>query len=111
MPEILARLGYRTVLVGNTIVVGLMIMSFATVGADTPVWRIVLQAFVLGFFTSMQYTSMNTLVYADVTGSTDQQRQHHRQHRPADVDQLRRRQRLADRRALRARAPAVRPSA
>ena len=68
MPSILARLGYRTVLVGNTIVVGLMIASFATVGIDTPLWRIVLQAFVLGFFTSMQYTSMNTLVYADVEG-------------------------------------------
>lgn len=68
MPAILARLGYRTVLVGNTIVVGLMIMSFATVGIDTPLWRIVLQAFILGFFTSMQYTSMNTLVYADVEG-------------------------------------------
>jgi EmrB/QacA subfamily drug resistance transporter len=69
MPAILARLGYRNVLVGNTIVVGLLIMSFATVGIDTPVWRIVVQAFILGFFTSMQYTSMNTLVYADVSGS------------------------------------------
>jgi EmrB/QacA subfamily drug resistance transporter len=68
MPAILARLGYRNVLVGNTIVVGLMIMTFATVGAHTPVWLIVVQAFVLGFFTSMQYTSMNTLVYADVSG-------------------------------------------
>jgi EmrB/QacA subfamily drug resistance transporter len=68
MPAILTRLGYRNVLVGNTVVVGLMIMSFATVGAHTPVWQIVLQAFVLGFFTSMQYTSMNTLVYADVSG-------------------------------------------
>ncbi len=69
MPAILARFGYRNVLVFNTIVVGLLIMSFATVGAETPIWRIVLQAFVLGFFTSMQYTSMNTLVYADVSGS------------------------------------------
>jgi MFS family permease len=67
MPSILARAGYRTVLVANTVLVGLLIMAFATVGADTPVWRIVLQAFVLGFFTSMQYTSMNTLVYADVS--------------------------------------------
>lgn len=69
MPAILGRLGYRNVLVGNTIIVGLMIMSFATVGSDTPIWRIVAQAFVLGFFTSMQYTSMNTLVYADVSGA------------------------------------------
>jgi EmrB/QacA subfamily drug resistance transporter len=69
MPAILARLGYRNVLVGNTIIVGLMIMSFATVGGETPIWRIVIQAFILGFFTSMQYTSMNTLVYADVSGA------------------------------------------
>ena len=66
MPTILARLGYRNVLVGNTVLVGLLIMAFATVGADTPIWRIIVQAFALGFFTSMQYTSMNTLVYADV---------------------------------------------
>ena len=68
MPAILARLGYRNVLVANTIVVGLLIASFATVDVDTPVWRIVAQAFILGFFTSMQYTSMNTLVYADISG-------------------------------------------
>ena len=68
MPAILARLGYRNVLVANTIVVGLLIASFATVDVDTPVWRIVAQVFILGFFTSMQYTSMNTLVYADISG-------------------------------------------
>ena len=69
LPAILERLGYRTVLVGNTILVGLLIMSFATVGIDTPLWRIVVQAFILGSFTSLQYTSMNTLVYADVSGA------------------------------------------
>jgi hypothetical protein len=31
------------------------------------VWIIVLQAFAFGFVTSLQYTSMNTLVYSDVT--------------------------------------------
>ena len=30
-------------------------------------WLIVIQVFCFGLFTSMQYTSMNTLVYADVT--------------------------------------------
>ena len=69
VPRILARFGYRTVLIANTLIVGGMIILFATVGADTPVWLIVLQAFVLGFFTSMQYTAMNTLVYADVNAS------------------------------------------
>ncbi len=66
MPKILARVGYRGVLVSNTVVLGLLLMLFATVGPGTPVWQIVLQAFAYGAFTSLQYTSMNTLVYADV---------------------------------------------
>lgn len=67
VPKILARLGYRTVLLGNTLTVGVLIMLFSTVDVGTPAWRIALQAFILGFFTSTQYTAMNTLVYADVT--------------------------------------------
>ena len=67
MAKVLARVGYRTVLVSNTVVLGALIVLFATIGAGTPVWLIVIQAFLFGFFTSLQYTSMNTLVYADVT--------------------------------------------
>ncbi len=67
LPKILNRLGYRGVLVSNTIVLGLLLLLFATVGLRTPVWVIVIQAFCYGAFTSLQYTSMNTLVYADVT--------------------------------------------
>jgi EmrB/QacA subfamily drug resistance transporter len=67
MPKILARIGYRGVLVSNTVILGLLIGVFATIGQGTPVWLIVIEAFAFGFFTSLQYTSMNTLVYADVT--------------------------------------------
>ena len=67
VPAILARFGYRTVLVGNTLILGVLITLFATIDVGTPAWRIALQAFILGFFTSTQYTAMNTLVYADVT--------------------------------------------
>ena len=67
VPRILAKLGYRTVLVGNTLILGVLIMGFATIDVGTPTWRIALQSFILGFFTSTQYTAMNTLVYADVT--------------------------------------------
>jgi EmrB/QacA subfamily drug resistance transporter len=66
LPRILKHFGFRRVLVSNTVLLGGMIALFATVGAGTPVWRIVAQVFVLGLFTSMQYSSMNTLVYADV---------------------------------------------
>ncbi len=67
MPGILGRLGYRGVLISNTVILGLLILFFAAIGVGTPVWLIVLQAFCFGFFSSLQYTSMNTLVYADVT--------------------------------------------
>jgi len=67
MPKILARLGYRAVLVSNTLIIGLQILLFATIGKGTRVWLIVAEVFCYGFFTSLQYTSMNTLVYADVS--------------------------------------------
>ncbi|HEY2902370.1 MAG TPA: MFS transporter [Polyangia bacterium] len=66
MPHILRRAGYRRVLLLNTIALGILIGLFAIVGLRTPVWVIVLQAFAFGFFSSFQYTSMNTLGYADV---------------------------------------------
>jgi EmrB/QacA subfamily drug resistance transporter len=66
IPKILRRFGYRQVLISNTIVLGVMMLVFSTIDAGTPPWLIVLQAFVYGFFTSTQYTSMNTLAYADV---------------------------------------------
>jgi MFS family permease len=66
MPWILARFGYRAVLVSNTLLMGLQTLLFATIGKGTPVWLMVIEVFFFGFFTSLQYTSMNTLVYADV---------------------------------------------
>jgi EmrB/QacA subfamily drug resistance transporter len=66
MPLILKEFGFRRVLIVNTVALGLMIFLFSTIDAGTPVWVIVLMAFTYGFLTSLQYTSMNTLAYADV---------------------------------------------
>ena len=67
MPKILARVGFRGVLISNTVILGVLLMLFATIGVGTPVWLIVLQAFCYGTFSSLQYTSMNTLTYADIS--------------------------------------------
>jgi EmrB/QacA subfamily drug resistance transporter len=67
MAPILARFGYRGILISNTVMLGALILLFATIGVGTPVWLIVLQAFCYGFFSSLQYTSMNTLAYADIS--------------------------------------------
>jgi EmrB/QacA subfamily drug resistance transporter len=66
MPGLLRRVGYRGVLISNTLILGVLLMAFATIGLRTPAWVIVLQAFFYGAFTSLQYTSMSTLVYADI---------------------------------------------
>jgi EmrB/QacA subfamily drug resistance transporter len=66
IPKILDRVGYRGVLISNTVILGVLLMLFATIGPATPLWIIVAQAFCFGAFTSLQYTSMNTLVYADI---------------------------------------------
>ena len=66
MPRILTRIGYRRVLLSNTAIIGMIIMLFALVHPGFPAWLIVAQAFCFGFFSSLQYTSMNTLAYADL---------------------------------------------
>jgi EmrB/QacA subfamily drug resistance transporter len=67
--QILQRVGYRGILVSNTILLGVLLMVFATISRETPMWLILLQAFAYGVLTSLQYTSMNTLVYADIKPS------------------------------------------
>lgn len=64
--KLLAQFGHRCVLIANTVLLGLAIASFAFVGQETPVWCILLLGLVIGFFGSLQFTSINSLVYADV---------------------------------------------
>jgi EmrB/QacA subfamily drug resistance transporter len=66
MPGILAKYGHRRVLLFNTVAIGCIIMLFMAVGPGTPVAIIVSLAFFLGFASSMQYTCINTLVFADL---------------------------------------------
>ncbi|HTB79507.1 MAG TPA: MFS transporter [Opitutaceae bacterium] len=64
---VLARFGHRRVLIVNTALLGMTIMIFTHVGPGTPIWAILLLSFGQGFFSSLQFTSMNTLVYADIS--------------------------------------------
>lgn len=64
--SIIRHLGYRRVLIVNTALAGLMILSFATFSADTPIWRICTQVFVFGAVMSIQYTAVNTLGFVDL---------------------------------------------
>lgn len=64
---LLARFGHRRVLSVNTLLLGGLIMVFTQVGTATPVWAILLLSLSQGFVSALQFTSINSLVYADVS--------------------------------------------
>ncbi len=63
---ILARYGFRRVLIVNTIVIGLIIGLFSQVRPGTPIPLLVLLGLAMGFFNSLQFSSMNSMAYADI---------------------------------------------
>jgi EmrB/QacA subfamily drug resistance transporter len=63
---LLNRYGYRQVLIVNTVLVGSTIASYSLIGAGTPVLAIVLLGLLMGLFNSLQFSSMNTMAYADI---------------------------------------------
>jgi len=62
------RLGYRRVLVGNTLLVGTAMASFGLVRPGLPLWVHVLQFAAFGAVNSLQFTAMNTLTLRDLGG-------------------------------------------
>jgi EmrB/QacA subfamily drug resistance transporter len=66
---ILRRYGYRKVLILNTVMMGLTICFFSLVDAATPMIWIVLLGWAQGFFNSLQFSSMNSMAYADIETS------------------------------------------
>jgi len=63
---VLGRFGYRTVLIFNAILAGMAIAACGLFTAATP--HLVMLAVVLlgGFFPSLQFTSLNSIAYADI---------------------------------------------
>lgn len=66
--RVLARFGYRQVLIVNTVLIGLTISMYSFVHQGTPLYVIVFISLCLGFFNSLQFSSMNSIAYADVEG-------------------------------------------
>ena len=62
----LVHFGYRRLLLGNTLIVAVLLASFALLGPGSPVWVIASLTFCYGAFTGLQYTTMNTLIYNDL---------------------------------------------
>ena len=63
---LLRRFGYRQILVVNTVLVAITMASYALVTPATPIIAIVMLGLVMGLFNSLQFSSMNTMAYADI---------------------------------------------
>ena len=63
---LITRFSYRHVLIWNTRLIGLMIMSLALPDAETPLWLLIPLLFAMGICNSLQYSSMNTLTISDL---------------------------------------------
>ncbi len=66
--RLITRLGYRQVLVLNTVLVGLTMASFALVTPEQPLWLKLVQLAIFGAVNSMQFTAMNTVTLKDLDG-------------------------------------------
>ncbi|MCP9338489.1 multidrug transporter subunit MdtD [Stutzerimonas xanthomarina] len=55
------RLGYRRILIGNTLLLGTLIASLATIDGQTPTVLLLAQLSLIGMVNSMQFTAMNTV--------------------------------------------------
>ncbi|MBE7375625.1 multidrug transporter subunit MdtD [Pseudomonas lopnurensis] len=58
---IIDRIGYRRLLIGNTLLLGSLIASLATIDAQTPTLLLLLHLGLIGMVNSMQFTAMNTV--------------------------------------------------
>ncbi len=67
--KILNRFGYRKTLMINTFIIGFLICCLAIPGIQTSIWWFVPIIAVMGFFNSIQFTSMNTISLADLRNS------------------------------------------
>jgi EmrB/QacA subfamily drug resistance transporter len=64
--RVLRTLGYRRVLTANTVMIGITLCLFSLVGEATPLPVIILLSLTQGFFNSLQFSSMNSMAYADI---------------------------------------------
>jgi len=65
---LIRKVGYRPVLLVNTLLVGATICSFGFIGLHQPTWLIIVQLACFGAVNSLQFTAMNTITLFDLDG-------------------------------------------
>lgn len=64
--HILRTLGYKNLLILNTLLVSISLWSFCSINASSSIYTIGALTFIYGFLIALQYTGMNSLAYASV---------------------------------------------
>jgi EmrB/QacA subfamily drug resistance transporter len=64
--RLLRRFGFKKILIINTLLIGITISMFSFISSGTPIVLIVFLGLAQGFFNSLQFSSMNSMAYADV---------------------------------------------
>jgi EmrB/QacA subfamily drug resistance transporter len=65
-PNVLRKFGFRQTLLVNAVFSGIAIAACGTFFPGTPTWVIWLVVLLGGFFPSLQFTSLNSLAYAEI---------------------------------------------
>lgn len=60
------KFNFKEVLIGNGILLAISTFATALLFPTTPTWMVVVVMFASGMFRSMQFSSLNTLAYADI---------------------------------------------
>ena len=68
-PPILKRLGFRRVLIGNAILSTVFLALNAAFTITTPHWIILLILLAGGFLRSLQFTSVNAIIFSDISNA------------------------------------------
>ena len=64
--HVLRKYGFRKVLITLPIVVSIALFGYVWIGPSTSLWYIEFWMVVMGFAASIQYSALNTIVFADV---------------------------------------------
>jgi len=71
--SLLKRYGYRQVLLVNTVLIGITIGLYSRVDSATPLALVVAMGLATGLFNSLQFSSMNSMAYADIADADSSQ--------------------------------------
>ncbi len=64
--SLITKIGYRKMLIGNTLLLGITLVSFSLISNAMPVWLMFILLFIFGGVNSLQFSAMNSVTLKDL---------------------------------------------